>query len=144
MTAGIQPSAKGLLHEIMNAPDRETFSKEMKVFEVEFQAKYPKATECLVKDRTTLAAFYDFPAEHWTHLRTTNPIESPFATVKLRTRTTKGAGSRTAGLMMAFKLMESAEKRWQKIHAAKLVAEVWRGANFVDGVQIRERERIAA
>lgn len=140
----LQPSAKRLLHEIMNAPDRETFSKEMKSFEAEYQAKYPKATECLVKDRTTLAAFYDFPAEHWKHLRTTNPIESPFATVKLRTRTTKGAGSRTAGLMMAFKLMESAQKRWQKIRGAELVAEVWRGANFVDGVQIRCEERIAA
>ncbi|MBI4179920.1 IS256 family transposase [bacterium] len=140
----LQPPAKGLLHEIMNAPDRETFSKGMKVFEAEYQAKYPKATECLLKDRTTLATFYDFPAEHWKHLRTTNPIESPFATVKLRTRTTKGAGSRTAGLMMAFKLMESAEKRWQKIRGAELAAEVWRGANFVDGVQIRCEERIAA
>lgn len=140
----LQPAAKRLLHEIMNAKDRETFSKEMNRFEAEYQAKYPKATDCLLKDRNALSVHFDFPAAHWKHLRTTNPIESAFATVKLRTRVTKGAGSRTAGLMMAFKLMESAQKRWSKVHAPELVALVRHGVRFIDGIQVGEQERIAA
>ncbi len=106
-----------------------------------YEAKYPKAVQCLTKDREDLLAFYDFPAEHWVHLRTTNPIESTFATVKLRTYKTKGCLSRTTGLAMAFKLCQSAQKRWRKLNRSEMLAEVIEGVKFVDGVR---EERIAA
>ena len=101
-----------------------------------YQAKYPKVTECLEKDRNELLAFYDFPAEHWQHLRTTNPIESTFATVRLRTSKTKGAGSRSACLAMAFKLVESAQKRWRKLNGSMLLADVIAGVTFKDGLKL--------
>jgi transposase-like protein len=106
-----------------------------------YQAKYPKATECLTKDREDLLAFYDFPAEHWVHLRTTNPIESTFATVKLRTYKTKGCLWRATGLAMAFKLCHLAQKKWRKLNRSDMMAEVIEGVKFVDGVR---EERIAA
>ncbi len=100
-----------------------------------FEAKYPKATACLAKDREVLLTFYDFPAEHWVHLRTTNPIESTFATVRLRHRRTKGSGSRTACLTMVFKLTQAAEKRWRRLNGSALLPEVIRGVQFVDGIK---------
>ena len=99
------------------------------------RAKYPKAVECLLKDREELLAFYDFPAEHWQHLRTTNPIESTFATVRLRTDKTKGCGSRQACLTMVFKLCQSAEKGWRKLNGCALLKEVSAGVEFVDGIR---------
>ena len=105
-----------------------------------FEAKYPKATECLAKDGTELLTFYDFPAEHWLHLRTTNVIESVFATVRLRTEKTKGSGTRVACLTMVFKLMESASKGWRSLNGSPLLAEVVRGTKFIDGI----REKPAA
>jgi transposase-like protein len=131
----VQPRAKDLLHEIMRAPDRNSALKDIERFSQEYQAKYPKAVETLTKDQDELLTFFDFPAEHWIHLRTTNPIESTFSTVKARTRKTKGAGSRKAGLAMAFKLLLAAEKRWRRINAPHLVALVQAGVRFLDGQQ---------
>jgi putative transposase len=129
----IQPRAKDMLHEIMYAPDRQSAMDDIERFAQEFQAKYPKAVECLLKDQDELLTFFDFPAEHWIHLRTTNPIESPFSTVKARTKRTKGAGSSKAGLAMAFKLLIGAEKRWRRINAPHLVALIQAGVKFLDG-----------
>jgi transposase-like protein len=132
----LQPRAKDLLHEIMYAPDRESALKDIAHFSEEYGARYPKAVETLTKDQDPLLTFFDFPAEHWRHLRTTNPIESSFATVKARTQKTKGAGSRKAGLAMAFKLLLSMEKRWRKVNAPHLVALVAAGVEFPDGQAI--------
>jgi transposase-like protein len=135
----MQPKVKSSLHEIMNAPTRKEAKKGIKSFVADFGAKYPKAADCLTKDEDALLAHFDFPAEHWKHLRTTNPIESTFATVRLRTRVTKGPGSRTAGLAMVFKLLLMAEKTWRKLNGHELVPLVRAGAKFVDGVRV-ERE----
>jgi putative transposase len=129
----VQPRAKDMLHEMMYAPDQQSALEDMQRFKQEFQAKYPKAVECLFKDQDELLTFFAFPAEHWIHLRTTNPIESAFSTVKARTKRTKGAGSRQAGLAMAFKLLLGAQKRWRKITAPHLVALVQAGVKFLDG-----------
>jgi hypothetical protein len=102
-------------------------------FKTASEAKYPAACECLAKDQEVLFTFYDFPAAHWRHIRTTNPIESTFATVRHRTRQTKGSGSRLATLTMAFKLTREAEKRWQRLHGYRLLDQVIAGAVFVDG-----------
>ena len=101
-----------------------------------FGAKYPKAMECLSKDREELLAFYDFPAEHWIHIRTTNPIESAFATVRLRTKKARNCGSRDSTLAMVFKLMESAQKRWIKIRGFNLLTFVVNNVRFEDGVKV--------
>jgi len=132
----LQSRAKMLLHEIMRSPTRASAQEEMTRFVQEFEARYPKATACLLEEPEHLLAFYDFPAEHWGHLRTTNPIESAFSTVKARTRKTKGAGSRRAGLALAFKLILAAEKRWRKVNAPHLVALVRAGVKFQDGMQV--------
>lgn len=132
----LQQRAKALLHEIMQAPNRTNAQEASAVFSVEFEARYPKAVDCLNNDLETLLTFYDFPAEHWRHLRTTNPIESPFATVKARTQQTKGAGSRKAGLAFAFKLTLNAQSHWRKVHAPHLVALVRAGVKFPDGVHV--------
>ncbi len=129
----LQARAKDMLHEIMYAPDRESALQEIAHFSAEFEARYSKAVETLTKDQDQLLTFFDFPAEHWIHLRTTNPIESPFATVKARTKVTKGAGSREAGLAMAFKLLLTAEKHWRRVNAPHLVALVKAGVKFQDG-----------
>jgi transposase-like protein len=129
----VQPRAKDMLHESMYAPDRSSARQDIERFCQEFQAKYPKAAECLLKDQNELLTFFDFPAEHWIHLRTTNPIESTFATVKARTKRTKGAGSRKAALAMAFKLLLGAEAYWRKISAPHLVALAQAGVEFSDG-----------
>jgi len=132
----LQPRAKAMLREIMYAPDRASAEEEMAGFVREFEARYPKVVQCLLKDLDTLLTFFDFPAEHWIHLRTTNPIEAPFATVKTRTRQTRGAGSRQAGLALAFKLALAAEQHWRKVHSPHLVALVRAGVQFQDGVQV--------
>lgn len=132
----VQPKAKSALHEIMNAPTRDKALKAIKSFTADFGTKYPKSVECLVKDQAALLRFFDFPAEHWKHLRTTNPIESTFATVRLRTRVTKGPGSRAAGLAMVFKLLLTAEKSWRKLNGHELVPLVRAGVRFVDGVRV--------
>jgi putative transposase len=139
----LQPKVKSSLHEVMNAPTRKDALKAIKSFVSDFGAKYPKAADCLTKDQDVLLTFYDFPAEHWKHLRTTNPIESSFATVRLRTRVTKGPGSRSAGLAMVFMLLLTAQKTWRKLNGQELVPLVRAGVKFVDGVRV-EREIDAA
>ena len=129
--------------EIYNAEDKEHAAKAVRAFERQYGTKFPKAVEKITKDEDVPLAFYDFPAEHWIHLRTTNPIESTFATVRLRTRVTRGAGSRTAALAMTFKLIESAQQRWRSVNAPQLVALVRSGARFERG-QLVERVRATA
>ena len=135
MPKSIQPKAKSMLHDIWMAETKVEAEKAFGLFLETFVGKYPAATACLEKDRDVLLTFYDFPAEHWTHIRTTNPIESTFATVRLRTRKTKGAGSRLASLAMVFKLALTAQKRWRALNGSQLIADVIRGVNFVDGVR---------
>jgi len=132
----LQPRAKRALHDMMYAESRAACLQEMAAFEAEYGAKYPKAVASLTADRERLLTHFAFPAEHWGHLRTTNPIESTFATVKLRQRVTKGAGSRTAGLTMAWKLITMAQQRWRKLNAPHLVAQVRMGVRYQDGVAI--------
>lgn len=134
----LQPRAKSLLHEMAEAPSRADARKALERFRAEFDAKYPKALSKLDKDWEALTAFFDFPAEHWRHLRTTNPIESSFATVKLRTRVTKGAGSKKAALAMAYKLLDAAQERWRRFNGHELVAEVLDGVKFKDGIRLSE------
>ena len=129
----VQPGAKAALHEIWMAPSRADAQQAFDEFIEKFAAKYPKAATCLEKDREVLLTFYDFPAEHWIHVRTTNPIESTFATVRLRHRRTKGSGSRAACLAMVFKLMENASRRWRSLNAAALIPDVIAGIQFIDG-----------
>lgn len=136
----IQPRAKSKLHETMNAPTRKAANKAIDEFESTYGEKYPKAVKSLADGREELLTFFDFPAAHWKHLRTTNPIESTFATVRLRTRVTKGPGSRNAGLAMVFKLMLAAEKTWRRLDGHELVALVRAGARFVDGAQVERKE----
>lgn len=131
----LQPEAKQKLHDIWQAATRADAVKAFDLFLATYSAKYPKATDCLAKDRDVLLAFYDFPAEHWGHLRTTNPIESTFSTVRLRTVRTKGSGSRTACLTMVFKLSESASKTWRSLNGSELLPDVIRGIEFCDGVK---------
>ena len=137
---GLQGKAKAMLHEIWMAPSKADAEKAFDLFIETFQAKYPKAAECLAKDRQVLLVFYDFPAEHWAHIRTTNPIESTFATVRLRTDKTKGCGSRAACLTMVFKLAQSAERHWRRLNGCKLLEEVIRGVRFVDGIKEQTKE----
>jgi transposase-like protein len=131
----LQPEAKEKLHQIWMAETRADAEQAFDLFLATYQAKYPKATECLARDRTVLLTFYDFPAEHWIHLRTTNPIESTFATVRLRHRRTKGNGSRLACLTMVFKLMQSAAKKWRLLNGSQLLPEVIAGVPFIDGIK---------
>jgi putative transposase len=137
---GVQPKARAALHEIYGAETKAGAEKAFDLFVKTYQAKYPKAAECLEKDKGALLAFYDFPAEHWVHIRTTNPIESVFSTVRLRHDKTKGSGSRVACLTMVYKLMESASKGWRSLNGSPLLAEVVKGVVFIDGI----REKPAA
>jgi transposase-like protein len=139
------PAAKKALAEIWNAEDKDHAQAAVKDFQAAYGAKYPKAVTKVVDDLEELLAFYDFPAEHWVHLRTTNPIESTFATVRHRTKVTKGPGSRAAGLAMAFKLIESAQARWRAVNAPHLVALVRAGATFVNGKLVeRPDDRVSS
>lgn len=145
---GLQPRAKRALHAMMYAESRAACEREIARFATEYAAKYPKAVTSLTADQARLLTHFDYPAEHWKHLRTTNPIESTFATVRLRERVTKGAGSRTAGLTMAFKLLEAAATHWRKLNAPELVPLVRAGVRFVDGIRVerdpQKRERRVA
>jgi transposase-like protein len=130
------PAARRALAEIRDAEDRDHALRAINALAAEFGAKWPKAVAKIVDDAEALLAFFDFPAEHWIHLKTTNPIESTFSTVRLRTRVTKGAGSRAAGLAMAFKLIESAQQRWRAVNGPHLVALVRAGAKFEGGLLV--------
>jgi putative transposase len=135
-----QPAARAALNEIRNAEDKEHATKALDQFVKDYEVKWPQATEKMTKDRDALLAFFDFPAEHWIHLKTTNPIESTFATVRLRTKVTKGPGSRAAGLAMAYKLIEQAQTRWRMVNAPHLVALVRAGVKFEKGVMVERTE----
>jgi len=137
----IQAKAKDKLHQIWMAPDEAEAQKHFDDFISIYEDKYPKAAKCLQKDREVLLTFYDFPAEHWRHIRTTNPIESTFATVRLRTVKVRSCFSSRTVVTMAFKLCQCAQKRWQRLHSSKKLAEVIRGVIFVNGI---ENNRIAA
>ena len=134
------PGAKKALAEIWNAENKDKARKAVKDFAKAYGAKFPRATAKITEDEEVLLAFYDYPAEHWIHLRTTNPIESTFATVRHRTKVTKGPGSKAAGLAMAFKLIESAQRRWRSVNAPHLVALVRAGATFVNGELVERPE----
>jgi transposase-like protein len=130
---GVQSKAKAMLHEMYQAETKEAALKAYRLFIASFKDKYPKAVECLEKDEQALFTFYEFPAAHWIHIRTTNPIESTFATVRLRTVKTKGCGSRAATLSMVFKLCQEAEKSWRCLDGAKWIPMVLAGKRFIDG-----------
>jgi transposase-like protein len=134
----LQPKIKSRLQDIWMAEDRKSAYKAYDLFVKDYSAKYKKATECLIKDKEEMLAFYDFPAEHWVHIRTSNPIESTFATVRLRTHKVKSCGSRTTTLMMVFKLAQSAEKSWYRLKGFKLLADVITGVKFKDGIRVTQ------
>jgi transposase-like protein len=135
----MQPKVKSALHEIYLAETREAAHKAFDSALRRFKDKYPKAMDCLEKDRKELLAFYDFPAVHWIHLRTTNPIESTFATVRLRTKKSRGCGSRDTTLAMVFKLMETAQKRWKRIKGFQLLELVVNNVEFRDGEAVEDQ-----
>lgn len=134
MPKSIQTDAKEMIHEMYMSPTKEKGLKELDRLIGLYKAKYPKACECLKKDKEQLFAFYDYPAEHWPHFRTTNPIESTFATIRHRSRQTKGCGSRKATLSMVFKLSMSTESHWRKLKGSKLITKV----PFKEGEEVKE------
>lgn len=138
MPQSIQNKAKSMIHEMYMAESEELALKAYELFIQTFKAKYPKAVQCLVKDKDDLFTFYQFPGVHWIHIRTTNPIESTFATVRLRTKKTKGCGSRTATLSMVWKLCCEAEKNWKRLKGYKLIPKVIQGIFCKDGVFTEE------
>lgn len=133
----VQPKAKSMLHEIYMAETEEDAKLAFKKFVSRYEAKYPKAVECLVKDKEALFTFYDFPAEHWQHIRSTNVIESTFATVRLRTKSTRGHGNLETTFMMVFKLLDEASKRWKRLRGYKLITKVFDGTIFKDGIELK-------
>lgn len=140
MPKSVHGRAKKAIHEITEAENKQEAERAIKEFACEFGVKWPKAVEKITSEKELLLAYYDYPAEHWVHLRTTNPIESTFAPVRARTDITKGPGSRQAGLAMIFKLMEAAEGRWRRLNGHHLVALVRAGAKFVNGELVVENE----
>jgi transposase-like protein len=134
---GLQAKAKADLNDICMAEDRATAEQAFDNFLLNYEPKYPKASECLSKDRETLLTFYDFPALHWQHIRTTNPLESTFATVRLRTNKTRGCVSRGGMLAMVFKLTKVAEQKWHKLKGNELLVQVTQGVRFKDGLQVK-------
>jgi transposase-like protein len=143
MPKSVQSKAKEKIHDIYRADTREQAFVAVNGFVSLYGKKFPQACECLTKDKETLFTFYDFPAEHWIHIRTTNPIESTFATVRLRTEKTKGCGSRLATLTMVFKLVSETRKTWKKIKGHTLIPKVLQGLIFVDGELQNEGEQVA-
>lgn len=131
----LQPRVKEALHDIWMAETREEAYKAFERCIKRFEAKYPRAMQCLAKDKKSMLAFYDFPAEHWIHIRTSNPIESVFASVRLRTNKSKNCGSRTTTLTMTYKLMQSAQTRWKKLRGFRLIADVITGVKFTNGIK---------
>ena len=144
MPKSIQPKAKSALHEIWQAATREDAERAFDRFIVTYEAKCPKATNCLLKDRESLMTCYDFPAVHWQHLRTTNPIESMFATIRHRTTRMKGCVTRDSLLHMMFKLDQSAEKNWRKLRGFAYLAKVAEGVKFTNGEEIEQSDQVAA
>jgi transposase-like protein len=144
MPKSIQSKAKSDLHQIWMAESKEDAYIAFDTFVEKYTAKYPKATHCLKKDRQELLTFYDFPAEHWKHIRTTNPIESTFATVKHRTRQSKGCLSRKTAFVMVFKLIKDAEKMWRRLDGGNQLPKVILGVNFRNGVEVIADEIQAA
>jgi transposase-like protein len=141
----VQPKVKAELHEIWMAESREDAHKAFARTLKRFEAKYPQAMDCLAKDRDALLAFYDYPAEHWVHIRTTNPIESTFATVRLRTKRSRNCGSRETTLTMVFKLLQSAQKRWKRIKGFRKLELVVNNVRFRNGEQVVDQsDRVAA
>ena len=140
----LQPQAKRMLHAIWRAPTRAEANRAFDLFISTFEAKYPKATQCLEKDRNEVLKYYSFPAEHWQHIRTTNPIESTFATIRLRHRKTKGNGTARACTAMMFKLAESASKGWRKLRGYKHIPDVIQGVEFEDGIKQESHPKAAA
>ncbi len=132
----VQPNMKANLREVRDAPDRATAEAAITVFVDKYDAKYPKAVECLTKDREALLTFFDFPAEHWDHLRTSNPIESVFATVRHRTVRTKGSLSHRTARLMVFKLVMAAAKSWRRLKGENQLPMVVEGIKFADGVAV--------
>jgi len=122
-----------MIHEMYMAETKKAALKAYDHFVLSFEEKYPKAVDCLQKDKEQLFTFYDFPADHWQHIRTTNPIESTFSTIRLRTKKTRGCGSRLATLTMVFKLAEEAQKGWRKLRGYKMILHVINNELFVDG-----------
>jgi putative transposase len=139
-----QAKAKQALHEIWQAETQEAAEKAFDLFVQTYEAKYPKATQCLQKDREELLAFYDFPAQHWQSLRTTNPIESTFGTIRHRTKRSKGCLTRDGMLQMMFKLAQCAEKNWRRQRGFDYLAKVIDGVKFNDGIEAIESDQIAA
>lgn len=136
----LHPRAKQALHAMLYAETRPACEREIRRFTAEYGAKFPKAVAALTTDQERLLTLFDYPAEHWKHLRTTNPIESTFATIRLGERVTKGAGSRTAGLTMAFKVLEAAQRHWRRLDGADLISLVRAGVRFVDDVRVERQE----
>ncbi|MFW6327825.1 MAG: IS256 family transposase, partial [Bacteroidota bacterium] len=134
MPKSLQSKAKSMIHDMYMAETKKEALKAYSHFIESYENKYPKAVECLTKDKDALFTFYDFPALHWQHIRTTNPIESTFATIRLRTQKTRGCGSRTATLTMVFKLALEASKGWKKLKGYKFIPKVMSGEKFIDGV----------
>ena len=135
MPKSVQPRAKERIHEMYRAETKKDALNAYKEFLNLYKAKYPAACHCLEKDKDVLFQFYDFPAQHWQHIRTTNPIESTFATVRHRTKRTKGCGNRLATLTMTFKLITEAEKHWRRINGYELIVKVFNGVRFKDGIE---------
>ena len=133
----LQPQVKSMLHEIMYADKKSHANSTKKIFENAFKEKYPKGVEKLNKDWEELTAFFNFPAAHWKHLRSSNPIESTFASVKLRTKATRGAGSVITAKTMTFKLMREAEKKWRVISSPNLIKEILNGVEYKDGIVLQ-------
>ena len=144
MPKSVQPKAKSALHEIWQAATGEHAEQAFDQFIVTYEARYPKATNCLLKDRQSLMTFYDFPAVHWQHLRTTNPIESTFATIRHRTTPTKGCMTRDSLLHMMFKLGQCAEKNWRKLRGFAYLAKIVEGVKFINGEEIEQSHQVAA
>lgn len=138
----LQSRAKTMIHNIYLAPTKKEANIAFDIFIEEFDLKYPKAVDCLRNNRERLLSFYNYPAQQWVHLRSTNAIESTFSTVRLRTVKTKGCGSRIATLTMAFKLILSAQKRWSRLRGHRKIKQVWDGVKFEDGLMVKEPERL--
>ena len=142
LPTSVQAGARKALAEIRDAPDRDHAVRAIEVFARDYGTKWPKAVAKITDDAEELLCFYDFPAEHWLHLKTSNPIESTFATVRLRTRVTKGPGSKTAGLAMAYTLLAAAQDRWRAVNGPHLVALVRAGARFDKGVMVERPDEV--
>jgi putative transposase len=142
LPASVQAGARKALAEIRDAPDRQHAEQAIEAFARDYGVKWPKAVAKITDDAEALLCFFDFPAEHWLHLKTSNPIESTFSSVRLRTRVTKGPGSKAAGLAMAFKLLEAAQDRWRSVNGPHLVALVRAGARFDKGVMVERPDEV--